>query len=198
VFGPIDAHYDQAVPASQKAKSTSSLHAIQYFEQYLNGVILQWNRIVTATYQSTRPPVAGSRARIRLSHQEELDFHFYLICWDKVRKYFALVEKLEHDIAISESFGRVSELLRESSEGRNFYEHLDKELRNGGIGTRGRGFSYPQGYYFSFIGVRSGQPVEKKVNLGMEEIRRICEEYQEVIDTLKHRGEVPGKEVGSK
>jgi hypothetical protein len=187
VFGLIDAHYDQAIQASQKAKSASSLHAIQYFEQYLNGIILQWNRIVTAVYQSTNPLVARSLARIRLSHQEELDFHFYLICWDKVLKYFGLVAKLEHDPAISKSFGKVSKLLHEAKEGRNFYEHLDMELRKGGIGTRGRGFGYHQGYHFSFVGVRSGQPVEKKVNLGMDEIRRIGEAYESIIATLKAR-----------
>ena len=187
MFGPIDVHYDQAIPASQKAKSTSSLHAIQYFEQYLNGIILQWNRIVTATYQSTMPLVAAGGARIRLGNQEELDFHFYLICWDKVGKYFALVEKLERDAGVSKAYQSVAKLLHEAKEGRNFYEHLDKEFLSGGIGTRGRGFSYPEGYHFSFVRVKNGQRMEKSANLGMDEIRRISESYSDVIGILKAR-----------
>ena len=193
MFGPIDVHYDQAIRASQKAKFTSSLIAVQCFEQYLNGIILQWNRIVTATrqrvqsYQSTIPIVAGGGARIRLGNQEELDFHFYLICWDKVGKYFAPVEKLERDAGVSKAYQSVAKLLHEAKEGRNFYEHLDKEFLSGGIGTRGRGFSYPEGYHFSFVRVKNGTRIEKKVNLGMDEIRRISESYSDVIGILKAR-----------
>ena len=97
--------------------------------------------------------------------------------------------KLEKDPSISETYGKVSELLRDASEGRNFYEHLDQELEMGGIGTRGRGFSYPQGYHFSFVRIEKGQPVEKKVNLGMEEVAKIGHVYRELIATLKARGD---------
>jgi hypothetical protein len=187
VFGPISVHFDQSLEASQNAKYPASLHAIQYLEQYLNGIILQWNRIVSATYQRTWPPVAGTRDQLRLSDQEELDFHFYLICWDKVGKYFTMVVRLERDTGISEVYRRVSKLLHDAKEGRNFYEHLDKELRDGGIGTRGRGFSYPEGYHFSYVEVRSGQAVERQAKLGMKEIGRISEAYQDVIAILKAR-----------
>ena len=142
---------------------------------------------MTAAYQSTNSLISGSSLRVHLGYQEELDFHFYLICWDKVLKYFGLVAKLERDAGISKSFTKVSKLLHEAKQGRNFYEHLDLEFRRGGIGTRGRGFNSPEGYHFSFVEVRSGRPVEKKVNLGMDEIRRVSEAYENVIVILEAR-----------
>jgi hypothetical protein len=106
-----------------------------------------------------------------------------------VLKYLGLVEKIERDIGISKAFRKVARLLHDAKEGRNFYEHLDREFRKGGIGTRGRGFSSPEGYHFSYIRIIDGRRVERKANLGMEEIGKIGEAYEDVIAILKARGD---------
>jgi hypothetical protein len=133
--------------------------------------------------------IAGRGDAARLIHQEELDFHFYLICWDKVQKYFSLVQKFEDDEAITESYKNISELLDDAVDGRDFYEHLDDTLQKGGVGTRGRGFSYPEGYHFSVVRIDKGKQVPKEAKLGMEEIRRVREAYEDVIAVLKARGD---------
>ncbi len=179
VFGLI------AILASQKVKSTSSLHAIQYFEQYLNGIILQWNRIATATYQSTRPPVAGSRAWVRFSHQEELDFHFYLICWDKVNKHFDKLVKSQRQPEIEIAQRPVKALLGQASKARNFFEHLEEKNQQGhGVGMTGDDeleFSYTD----TDRKTKRDLPLVK-VKLGKREVRTIVKAYENVVEALRN------------
>jgi len=153
IFGPIDTFRDTALAASQKAKTATALHAFQAVQCYLNGITLQWNRIVSLTY--------GTVKRSLYFDLSQLEHQFYLVCWDMAEKYLSLFVKEENDKKIYVAFQKVRSVLHDASSARNYYEHSDRELKEIGLGSKGAGFSYPKGYHLAYPKVEKGRRVER-------------------------------------
>jgi hypothetical protein len=179
VFWPISITRDTAVAASQKAKNQTSLHAFQAVEKYLNGIILQWNRIVAFTYAKDFGPIYFEIA--------ELEIQFYLACWDMVEKYLVLFAKEERDRAIYVAVHDIRPILHDASSARNYYEHSNRELKEKGIGPTGHGFGYPRGFHLTYPKMEDGKRASKDFDLGMPEIKLLIQVFDEIVAILDSR-----------
>jgi hypothetical protein len=147
------------IAVSGKLKSRTARVMLLHLETYLNGLITEWNRLAQSTNESFRLSIEGAdlgsdpdaQARnFRLKNLAELDVHFYLICWDKIDKFFRAFSRAQGDAEIVAAYRGVEELLRKAALARNFLEHLDRRILIGGFRPRtrsmGGGGSFRFGY----------------------------------------------------
>jgi hypothetical protein len=177
-----------------RMKSLVASQALYQVEVYVNGLVTQWNRIcedVNTTFTimaepSSVPHADAVKSQLRASDLGDLDTHFYLICWDKLDKFFALFGKLQDDPVVSKIVARVGPLLGKAALARHFLEHLHEQLERGNTAPRGRGLSSGGSFSFRYVDKSNkGRLIERLVTLGRAEIQQVIDAYLEI---LRHFG----------
>jgi hypothetical protein len=184
-FDPIDLHIYSRLTAeggrwlAEHYRKASDTYLLIRF--YLNGTILQFNRMVEDLNESNRL-MSNPRVTTDLSTQQELsrsheryemDIHFYLVCWDKLAKFYGLYERLWNRPVLTAVLQPVRKTLNAGSRARNYFEHLDDRIERDRFRSRGSGMA---GSSFSFgyeERTAKGATVHRQVTLGRAEILRV-------------------------
>jgi hypothetical protein len=172
------------------------------FAWYLNGAIIQWNRLALDMNRALKFWDANSRVprhmadafNRRNSALAYLDLHFYLICWDKMDKLIQRFLDGESDEEIVRIHGRIDVHLRNAVDARNHQEHLDRVLTE--PGSYGILFGYTNGDLVITHEAKrvGGSKYQKGILLGHREIIQVARAYEEIVRYLKsnpslHMGE---------
>ena len=117
-----------------------------------------------------------------------LDIHFYLICWDKVNKFFGAFAKAEEDDAcINKAWNEVRSLTKKASLARHYFEHFDLMLSRGtGNVPLAESLSFSGNHFeFGYSQLNGkGEKLERKVTLGRSEVEKVMLAYEEVLSCL--------------
>jgi hypothetical protein len=205
-FEQIDKWFREVSSVGDRLRSQESVFALINLEDNVNGLILQWNRIMSDQVISLRlsrlafsleeswraSPSQALRIQSDQAFNEywkavnvgSLDVHFYLICWEQVNRRFEQLERLEPYPKIGLARRPVKDLLDLASKARGFSEHSDEKNKQGlSIGMSGDD-ELEFGYTDTDRKTRRDLP-EKKVKLGKTEVRMIIKAYEEVVNALK-------------
>ncbi len=192
--GPIDYHYYPSVriAATQAVASSAFRSALYYVEVYLNGLIIEWNRMVgddvlhsDLMKQDITSNVEAAKAFSQAVDRLWLDIHFYLVCWDKINKHFKIVSDTSQSECINDAWHEISDLTEKASRARDFLEHLDKDVKRGGYGQRGTSFTAHREFSFWYTDTSGGgKKHERKVNLGRLQVERVMNAYEKVLSCL--------------
>jgi hypothetical protein len=196
----IDAYYDilmKAIPKASSSKSTEILTELQF---YINGMILQWNRIVQDSLEETaglRAMANKGRVNTRATGQTmttvRLDVQLLVIILDKVTKLMKAFEREENDILIWKRCKEVEKTLASLSDARDSIEHFDYDLSSGSGRPRGLSLG-PGGLMFNFTRApRRKRKVAKAgaIFLGYDQLSLILKSFEQIISTLEKRTQVP-------
>lgn len=179
----------------EKLSKPKAFLAFNNLRLYVNGVSKQWSRIRSLSEQIFEIPFdslkEGSEERrlfLRLQQARELDIHFYLTCWDGVRKHYKDFVRKDGDPEIRKAWGDVWKLLESIKPVRHFFEHLDER------DMQGKGFQFTRsGTYFrvSYF-ERGAKPSENKwVSLGNQEVELLNRAFDRVVSVIQARRRTP-------
>jgi hypothetical protein len=195
----IDRWYHEAWKFKGQLKEPSWF-ALANLERYLNGLVIQWNRILE-DWDLIAPRLGKLEEYVDniepLTTLQEtgtsywLDAHFYLTSWDNVRKNFEVLVKREPIPEIGLAWRGVKVMLRDASRARDFHEHSSEwesqyySVSVGGIdGRTGRDDGlfvlYPPKRGIKKLGARW-------VQLGRPEVLKVADAYEMVLKALASR-----------
>lgn len=190
--------YDGVRIKPSKLKDSKTSIALFNLEVYLNGVVMQWDRIAeieTAwaseakdflmkhpSPPSSPPPFDFEEFRQRAIRTTlmMIDAHLYVNCWDKVRVHFSRVAK---DVPTARPFfARLSEVFKDLPTVRNFYEHFHQEEIQG----QGYGWSSDGSFTVSYLPKGETDPSKiRRKQLGLSEITELRSAYGEMMEALR-------------
>jgi len=195
-FEPIDRHYYPSVRIAATAKVVESKVfriALYWLEFYVNALVLQWNRMgesLTSREAMLRGNLVsrpqGAKAFSQLGDRLTLDIHFYLICWDKIKKHFRVVSGATDSRCIKDVWSEIQVMSERASRARHFFEHLDKTVAEGNFGELGYGFANLRTFVFRYFET-SGKKgrIERQVTLGRDEVENVMMAYESVLTCLE-------------
>ena len=177
-----------------------SWFALLNLELYLNGLIVEWNRILE-DWELIAPKLGKVEEHIDdieplTTFQETgttywLDAHFYLICWDNIRKNFEVLLHRERIPEVGLAWRSVKTILRDATRARDFTEHSSEwqsqyySVSVGGIdGKTGR----DDGLFVLYPPKRAKRRFDARfARLGRPEVLRVAEAYEMVLTALEAR-----------
>jgi hypothetical protein len=192
---PINFHFYSSlrISVATRFKSTTARNALYLVEFYVNGLVVQWNRIADDMNLANRIQWSGeistnvdaAKAFVQLQDRFRLDIHFYLICWDKIDKHFELFDRAQSESDITSVRARIRDLLSKGALARHFLEHLDKHVPEGEVGIRSAAIGSDGRFTFTYEDVsRKGEKHERSVALGRAEVIRVLHAYIDVLERL--------------
>jgi hypothetical protein len=130
--------------------------------------------------------IEAARIHSQFSDRFELDFHFYLICWDKVNKHLGrFADDQSGNQCIKTIWDTLSPVTSNASLGRHFLEHLDKIIAR----KEREDFQYfipnYDGFAFKYFDLdRDSKRVERQIPLGRSEVEKVIKAYEGILRCL--------------
>jgi hypothetical protein len=164
--------YDQAMSLMGRMKTDRAGVALHFFEQYVNGAIIQWERIQKVKKEFLAP---ATRVNPFLVQTLFMDIHFYFICHDKVQNLFEKIASMEGDQELTRLWEKSKPIFRPYNNVRNHLEHIDERINNKSLSDFGnlRNDIYTFG--------------PEQVDIGPLNLKILTEAYEKVIDHLNSR-----------
>lgn len=192
---PINFHFYSSLRISIAAhfRSGTAKSAIYLVEFYVNGLVVEWNRIAESISASNKLMLGGAAASndeaarilVQVQHRFILDTHFYLICWDKIEKHLSLFERAQGSPEVSAIRARIENLLSKGALARHFLEHLDKQVTEGKIGIKSAAVTGTGGFTFTYEDEsKKGRKIERVVTLGRAEVLQVANAYIDILSSL--------------
>ncbi|MFA4843521.1 MAG: hypothetical protein WC632_01055 [Candidatus Margulisiibacteriota bacterium] len=151
------------------------------FEKYVNGAIIQWDRINTlnSILNKLAKTVNTTKLMVRREFWQKhemmfLDVHYYFICGDKVDKLFQLFCSYEEDPLLRPLKRQYLRKLKIFKEARDMIEHIDKNVKNN---CTDLGNIINDTYTFG----------GKKFDISKKGLNSLIDLYNAVIELLKSR-----------
>jgi hypothetical protein len=192
---PINFHFYSSLRISvrDRFRSAAARSALYHVETYVNGLVVQWNRMAEDVALSSRimetenlmENVEAAKVDSQLGDRFQLDIHFYLICWDKIQKHLALFDRSQGDSVISAIRARIRTMLAHAVRARNFLEHLDKQITETMFGMRSTSISSDGQFTFRYEDMsKRGAKHERVVTLGRTEVLQVLLAYIDLLERL--------------
>ena len=191
---PINWYYYPSVRiGTTKTLNWVSRSTMYWLEKYVNGLIVQFNRLLgdwVATWEAQKGDLMKDAERAKAFHQwserQSLDIHFYLICWDKVDKFFRRLARSERaKDCVQEVWTELRPVTEKASLARNFFEHLDETISEENFGQSGHTMSSKGDFAFQYIDVsKKGERFERRVVLGRAQVESVLLAYEKVLVCL--------------
>lgn len=205
----INFHFDpmRRMNAESKSgiKSKAFGHALWQLEFYLEGLITQWNRIVedidlqsdalrhrVLTFKAGSVPQTFEdfKADFQLTQENHnrlyLDIHLYLICWDKVRKFFEVISDTADKPCVRTVWNEIQGFTEKVQRARGLLEHLDEHSRRGGGGLTGFAIDPMGGLNLNFSGTRkNGKSTRMTLDVGVVQVGLAIAAYEKVLSCIQ-------------
>jgi len=98
---------------------------LSVLEKYVNGTILQWNRIQA---DKRALPGPGTGIDRTLMQTLFLDIHFYFICYDKVQNLIAHLAEIDGDSELNNLWQILKPKFKPFNDARNHLEHIETRM----------------------------------------------------------------------
>ena len=193
-----------------KSRSSKAHIALAQLEDYVNGTIIQTNRVSNAKEKSIFGKEAHSKilqtitkeikerkkemAEIINSHdnyseclQLSLDVHQLLICIDKVQNLVKYIAKEDGDPKLEALWNKVEPQFLPFNEARNYLEHIEQRIRDK---VDDEGLSGTDGQILQF---RDREGNWKEIKIDDTGLKLVQNTYDELISILRSR---PDHKVG--
>ncbi len=126
--------FNEALVCLWKVRTFEGSIALFLLERYVNGAILQYQRIQShraALHSSPGPPDQTTMLMLFL------DIHYYFICLDKAQNLFVSLAQADGDQDLLNRSERLRPLLKPYNDARNHLEHIETRLTKQYIGDLG-------------------------------------------------------------
>lgn len=166
--------YNKAGDILWKARSFEESVALLVLEKYVNGAILQWDRIQTdkRTLPGLGPGVDGT-----LMLTLFLDIHFYFICYDKAQNLLEYLVKNDGDPKLDNLWQTLRPKFKPFNDARNILEHIETKMKKEYLSD----FGNLANDTFTFGGER--------FDISSSGLKILTDAYEEVVGILHSRGD---------
>lgn len=117
--------YNQALDVLWKACSFEASVALLTLERYINGAIIQWNRIQV---DKRALPGPGPGVDQALMLALFLDIHFYFVCYDKAQNLLQHLVKTDGDPRLDDLWQTLRPKFKPFNDARNHLEHIETRI----------------------------------------------------------------------
>ena len=117
--------YNEALNIIWKARSFEASAALLTLERYVNGTMIQWNRI-QANKRALRPPSPGVDQTLMLTLF--LDIHLYFVCYDKAQNLLEHLAKTDGDPRLDNLWQTLRPKFKPFNDARNHLEHIETRI----------------------------------------------------------------------
>ena len=100
--------------------------ALVTFEKYVNGAIIQWNRIQV---DKKALPGRGPGVNHTLMLTLFLDVHFYFVCIDKAQNLLGYIAEIEEDTKLEALWKGLKPKFKPFNDARNHLEHIESRIK---------------------------------------------------------------------
>lgn len=171
--------YSEASGIALETFSSEASVAILIFEKYVNGAVIQWNRIQEVKQLMVRGVLNGTNQSTNPAFMQRLflEVYFYYLCYDKARIHLSYFVKSDGDPEL-ESFWQDIK-----SEFKPFYDALaNLESVENGLSSR---------HLFELGNLEAEEFVfgGERFNIGREGLKLLTAIYEQVIELVKARKE---------
>jgi len=165
--------YNKAGDILWKAHSFEEGVALLILERYVNGTILQWDRIQIDKRELLRPSLGVNR---RLMLTLFLDIHFYFICYDKAQNLLESFVKANSDPKLDSLWQRLRPKFKPFNDARNILEHIETRIKRKYLSDFGNLVNDT----FTFGG--------KHFDISESGLKILTNAYEQVVSFLEPRG----------
>lgn len=118
--------YDEALNIIWKARSFEASAALLTLERYINGTMIQWNRI-HADKRALLGPGSGVDRTLMLTLF--LDIHLYFVCYDKAQNLLEHLAKNDGDPQLDNLWQTLKPKFKPFNDARNHLEHIETRIK---------------------------------------------------------------------
>lgn len=164
--------YDETLNIIWKAHSLKASVALSTLEKYVNGAIIQWNRI-----QADNRALLGQYASVDRALMETLflDIHFYFICYEKVQNLLKYLAETDGDSKLNNLWQILKPKFKPFNDARNILEHIETRINKKNLSD----FGNLRNDTFSFGGER--------FDVSASGLKLLTDAYEQVVGILRSR-----------
>lgn len=117
--------YNEAYNILRQLYSFETSVALLTLEKYVNGTVIQWNRI-----QADKKALPGSGPGVDKTLMETLfiDIHMYFVCYDKAQNLLEYLTKTDGDPKLSVLWQTLKSKFKPFNDARNHLEHIETRM----------------------------------------------------------------------
>jgi len=174
--------YDKALDILWKARSFEEGVTLLILERYVNGTILQWDRI-QIDKRALPGPGRGYRGAFQTTGVDRrvmltlfLDIHFYFICYDKAQNLLECFVKADGDPKLHILWQRLRPKVKPFNDARNILEHIETRIKRKYLSDFGNLVNDT----FTFGG--------KRFDISKSGLKILTNAYEQVVSLLEPRG----------
>lgn len=174
--------YNEALNIICKASSFEASAVLLTLERYVNGTIIQWNRI-QADKRALPGPGPGVDQKLMLTLF--LDIHFYFVCYDKGQNLIGYLAKINGDPNLHNIWQTLKPKFRPFNDARNHLEHIETRIKREYLSD----FGNLENDTFTFGGER--------FDISASGLKILEDAYEQVVSALRSRPENYGMSSNS-
>jgi len=174
--------YKEALSIIWKPRSFEASVALLTLERYINGTVIQWNRIQT---DKRALPGLGPGVDQTFILTLFLDIHFYFVCYDKAQNLLEHLAKTDGDSKLDNLWQTFKPKFKPFNNARNHLEHIETRITRKYL----HDFGNLENDTFTFGGER--------FDVSASGLKILTEAYEKVIDILRSRPENYGTSSNS-
>lgn len=164
--------YDEALKIQSKPRSFEAFVALLTLERYVNGAIIQWDRI-QADKEALPGPGPGVDRTLML--KLFLDIHFYFICCDKAQNLLGYLSKTDGGPKLVRLWQTLKPNFKPFNEARNHLEHIETRIKKKYLFDLGN----LENDTFTFGGER--------FDISASSLKILTDAYEQVVNILRSR-----------
>lgn len=164
--------YDETLNIIWKANSLKASVALLTLENYVNGAMIQWNRIQA---EKRALPGLGPGVDKTLMQTLFLDIHFYFICYDKAQNLLKCLAETDGDSKLNNLWKILKPKFKPFNNARNILEHIETRMEKKHLSD----FGNLRNDTFSFGG--------KRFDISASGLKILTDAYEKVVGILRSR-----------
>ncbi len=164
--------YNETIDVIWKTNSFKTSVALMMLEKYVNGAIIQWNRI---QLDKKALPGKGPGVDQQIILTLFLDIHFYFVCYDKSQNLVEYLASTEGDPKLNELWQELKRKFKPFNDARNHLEHIETRITKDYLSD----FGNLENETFTFGG--------ECFDVSETGLRLLTDAYEQVIAILRSR-----------
>jgi len=164
--------YDETLNIIWKANSLKASVALLTLEKYVNGTMIQWNRIQE---DEIALPGPGPGVDQTLMQTLFLDIHFYFICYEKAQNLLERLAGTDGDPKLYNLWKIHKPKFKPFNDARNHLEHIDERMKKKYLSD----FGNIKNGTFSFGG--------ECFDISASGLKILTDAYEQVVGILRSR-----------